>query len=423
MAKSLSLAAASAAGLDIHEGEDLDDNARAQLLELIKVGSGENYLAALIEYLLDFKASITTFYIQEGRPMRIKSARGVLTPSELDPKLPASADEPMLREQIIGFIRQSPEFEGNDDTTVVERIKSFDRLSQTHLLGMKGKKRLRGEIYTFDAGRVGIALRVIPTTPMPLVGLGLPKEAYNVISKARRGLILITGPQDSGKSTTANAIINHFNETVSGHISMTESPIEFVHSPKKCVVSQKEVGVDVPTFAYGLERSLRQSTDLMFVGEAPDRDTAAALITGGETGALMLGTTHSNTTVSAVSKILALVADEAEVRRPVVASSLVAVICQALVPAKTGDAYHMVCDVLMPTEKVRSEIEAGNWHGLANAIKNLSPDEREVYGFHSMNTELTRLVEGGLITAENAINYSSNPKALREAKLHELEPR
>ena len=177
-----------------------------------------------------------------------------------------------------------------------------------------------------------MVLRVIPNDLLTMEQIGLPAAMKDILFRPR-GLILVTGPTGSGKSTTLASMINIINHERNDHIITIEDPIEFYHKHKKCVVTQREVGVDVPSFAEALKRALRQDPDIILVGEMRDLETIEAAVTAAETGHLVFGTLHTTGAAETIDRIVdAFNADQQEQIRTQLAASIVAVISQVLCP-------------------------------------------------------------------------------------------
>lgn len=222
--------------------------------------------------------------------------------------------------------------------------------------------RLRCNVYRVDGKkRIAISIRKLPLNPLPLESTGLPPHVKAMLESGR-GLVLITGQTGSGKTTTAAAMLDQLNATRSMHIETIEDPIEYVHDRKKSVISQKEVGLDVPDFATGLRECLRQRPDAMLVGEVRDRATAETLLNAAESGHLVLATLHTNSAAGAIAKILGFFgADEQQGKRMMLANSLIGVICQALLPTKDGTNFVLAAEILFNhTQEFSAAISEGD---------------------------------------------------------------
>ena len=200
--------------------------------------------------------------------------------------------------------------------------------------GVKGLSRFRSNIF-MQRGAVAGAFRTIPFKILTFQELGLPQVVAD-IAKRPRGMVLVTGPTGSGKSTTLAGMVNHINENEHGHILTIEDPIEFVHESKKCLINQREVGPHTLSFSNALRSALREDPDVILVGEMRDLETIRLALSGAETGHLVFGTLHTSSAAKTIDRIVdALPADEREQTKAFLANSLIAVITQVLV--KTAD--------------------------------------------------------------------------------------
>lgn len=191
-------------------------------------------------------------------------------------------------------------------------------------------------------GNYGIVLRQIPNKMYGLREIGLPDKIRELLYRPR-GLVLVTGPTGSGKSTTLASMVNYINENREGHIITIEDPIEYYHPHKRCIVTQREIGADVPSFSEAIKRALRQDPDIILVGEMRDLETIEAAISAAETGHLVFGTLHTNSAAKTVDRIVdAFPANMKEMIRTQLASSLVAVISQTLCKKIGGDRKSVV---------------------------------------------------------------------------------
>jgi twitching motility protein PilT len=221
-----------------------------------------------------------------------------------------------------------------------------------------GLARFRVNVY-WQREALGAAFRLIPTEIKTLEELGIPSSLHSLTDKPR-GLVLVTGPTGSGKSTTLAALIDEINRKRAEHILTIEDPIEFVHRHKRCIVNQREIGVDAPSFAEGLRAALRQDPDVILVGEMRDLETIATALTAAETGHLVLGTLHTQSASSTVDRIIDVFspAQQEQVRMQI-AGSLQGIITQALLPTADGNGRVAALEILLPDDATRNLIRQG----------------------------------------------------------------
>lgn len=269
--------------------------------------------------------------------------------------------------------------------------------------------RFRGNIYR-QQGNVGMALRAIPFEIPTMEELLLP-PVLGDLSRRRQGLVLMTGPTGSGKSTTQAAMIDAINEHHARHILTLEDPVEYLHRHKKSIVTQREVGADVPTFQDGLKAALREDPDVVLVGEMRDPESIATTLTVAETGHLVFATLHTNDASSALDRIIDVFPSERQSQiRVQLAASLAGVVAQRLVPRASGTGMIAAFEILLATQPVRGLIREGKTHQLRNVM---SQSVRE--GMQTLEQSLSVLVAHGLITYEDAVERAVQPKEVRGA--------
>ena len=259
----------------------------------------------------------------------------------------------------------------------------------------------RVRINIFDTLRgPALVMRLIPLKILTMEQLGLP-PVFQDISDAHKGLILVTGPTGSGKSTTMAAMVDYINNQHAKHIITIEDPIEFVHQSKRSLVKQREVGINTLKFDNALKAALREDPDIILVGEMRDRETVNTALKAAQTGHLVMGTLHTNSAIKTIERILTLYnAEEQDAMRVAISESLVAVISQGLCRTTDGKraAYH---DIMVNTETVRDYIKQGKY----DEIHNLMLDG-EYDGMITTNQALFSLYEEGRITEEIALEMS-----------------
>lgn len=260
-------------------------------------------------------------------------------------------------------------------------------------------------------GNFGMVLRQIPNKMFGLRDIGLPDKIRELLYRPR-GLILVTGPTGSGKSTTLAAMVNYINENRDGHIITIEDPVEYYHSHKRCVVTQREVHVDVPSFAEAIRRALRQDPDIILVGEMRDLETIEAAISAAETGHLVFGTLHTNSAAKTVDRIVdAFAANMKEMIRTQLASSLVAVISQVLCK-KIGGGRIAAYEIMVNTTSISTLIRENKTFRITSDIQTGAQ-----LGMITMDTHLMSLANRELISPDEALEKSQDPVVMREKLL------
>lgn len=267
------------------------------------------------------------------------------------------------------------------------------------------KARLRASAFT-QKGQTALALRMIPTEIPTFEQLGLPPIA-DWVATLPRGLVLVTGPTGSGKSTTLAAIIDRINQTRSLHVLTIEDPIEYVHTHKMSAVTQREVGVDSPSFDRALRSSLREDPDVMLIGEMRDTESIQIALTMAETGHLVFATLHTNDAAQAIDRIIDVFPDWRQDQiRVQLAASLGAVIAQRLLP-RIGGGRIAAFEVLVATHPVRNLIREGKSNQLLNVMSTNLAD-----GMQPLEVSLATLVNSGIVTYEDCLEVSVHPKEL-----------
>ncbi len=262
--------------------------------------------------------------------------------------------------------------------------------------GIPGVVRLRGNYFRHLHG-TGAVFRVIPETITPAEELGLPRAVHDFAHK-ERGLILVTGPTGSGKSTTLAALIDSINRTYPRHIVTIEEPVEFVHPDKRSVVLQREVGTHTASFAQALKSAVRQDPDVILVGELRDRDTMSQALEAAEMGFLVFGTLHTNSAAKTVDRVIDLFpAEHHSGVRQALASCLVGVVSQLLLRAAEGKGRVAVHEVLLANGAVANTIREGNTAKLYSQIQS-----GRGQGMQTMDWALADAVKKGLVDREDA---------------------
>jgi twitching motility protein PilT len=273
--------------------------------------------------------------------------------------------------------------------------------------GVKDLARFRANIF-MQRGAVAGAFRLVPYQIRPLAELGVPPVVIQLCEKPR-GLVLVTGPTGSGKSTTLASMIDHINSTQRGHIITIEDPIEYLHHHKGCVVNQREIGADSQSFGRALRYILRQDPDVVLVGEMRDLETIEAALTIAETGHLAFATLHTNDAIQTVNRVIDVFpAHQQSQIRLVLSFVLEGVICQNLIP-KIGGGRAMACEVMIPNAAIRNLIREDK----LQQVKSQMQIGQAKYGMQTLNQSLCDLYLRQQISLEEAMGNSSDLDELK----------
>jgi len=267
--------------------------------------------------------------------------------------------------------------------------------------GIKGLSRFRANIF-MQRGAVAGAFRTIPFNIKTFNDLGLP-EIVNDLVKRPRGLILVTGPTGSGKSTTLAAMIDRINDERYDHIITVEDPIEYLHAHKKCLINQREVNADTVSFKAALKYVLRQDPDVVLIGEMRDLETIEAALTVSETGHLTLATLHTNSAVQTINRIIDVFpSHQQEQIRVQLSFVLEGILSQQLLPRKSGHGRVMAVEILVPNPAIRNLIREDKVHQIYSQMQTGQAKS----GMQTMNQSLVELYTKGLISYEEAMGRS-----------------
>ncbi len=348
-------------------------------------------LQEIIE-LVSIGKVFTDIHIEQDMPMMVKTPR----------KWQTMNAEPVQREELLPLLMAiDPEWEEKIASGAIDR--SFV-LTQC---------RLRCNVYySGSREKIKVAIRRLPLHPIAIEKTGLPLYVRSML-EATRGIILVTGPTGSGKTTTIAAMLDYFNSTRSGHIITIEEPIEYLLERKQSIISHKEVPTDTASFSSGLREAMRQNPDILMVGEIRDFDTADTLLHAGESGHLVLATMHTNSTLGALSKLLAFFGTEQrEQRAAALATSLIGVISQTLVPTESGDSLALASELLFNDHQQIAHLIADTekFHMLSDYMR-----RKEDNMSRSLNDSLTQLVVKKTVSAKDAMRAAYN-----RAELHEI---
>jgi twitching motility protein PilT len=273
---------------------------------------------------------------------------------------------------------------------------------------LPGRCRFRVNIFQ-QRGSYSIVMRVIPHEIPSFDSLNIPPQLAE-ICHIRNGIVLLTGPTGSGKSSTLAAIIDHINETKSYHIVTIEDPIEFLHSHKKCTINQREVGSDTKDFASALRAALRQAPKVILVGEMRDLETAEIALEAAETGHLVLSTLHTIDASKTVDRIIGLYPkNEEKVIRMRLAQSFRYIVSQRLIPRADGKGRVAAVEILRSNPRTREYIEKGESEGksLLDAMR-----DGEIDGMQDFDTVIRKLIENSSITLEDGLSFATNQNNL-----------
>ena len=267
--------------------------------------------------------------------------------------------------------------------------------------------RFRVNAFNTQRGAASV-LRTIPSRVLTLEELKAPK-IFAEIAQQPRGVVLVTGPTGSGKSTTLAARVNDINENQYGHILTLEDPIEFVHESKKCLINQREVGRDTHSFSNALRAALREDPDIILVGEMRDLETIRLAMTAAETGHLVFGTLHTSSAAKTIDRIIDVFpAEEKEMVRAMLSESLRAVISQALLKTKDGKGRVAAHEIMIGTPAIRNLIREGKVAQMYSAIQT-----GQGVGMQTLDQNLTDLVKRGVISAVEARTKAMNKDNFR----------
>lgn len=310
----------------------------------------------------------------------------------IDGKLSAANGAPILTEELVEHLIFS--ILDDDQKQVLLKDKEFDLSFAFGDLG-----RFRVNAY-HERGNLAAALRLIPTDILTIEQLGLP-NIVNSFADYPRGLVLVTGPTGSGKSTTLAALVDKINSERSEHIITIEDPIEFTHSSKSSVVVQREVHYDTYSFSAALRSSLRQDPDVVLIGEMRDLETISAAITIAETGHLVFATLHTNSAAQSIDRMIDVFPPHQQPQvRAQLSNILMAICSQRLVP-KIGGGRIAASEILIATPAVRNIIREGKSHQL-DAVIQTGADK----GMQSMDRTLISLIKAGTITYDDAKTFA-----------------
>ena len=339
---------------------------------------GDLDISAALRAMLAAKAS--DLHVTSGSPPMVR-VDGGLSPLEGFPKL--SPDS--LQRTLYQILTQA------------QREKFEEDLELDFSYSLVGEARFRVNLYR-QRQSVGAAFRVIPYEIKPLEALGVP-EAAAAFASLPRGLVLVTGPTGSGKSTTLASLVDLANRTRRAHIMTVEDPIEFLHRHKRCLVNQREVGSDTQSFQRALKHVLRQDPDIILVGEMRDLETISVALTAAETGHLVFATLHTQDAAQTIDRVIDVFPAEQQGQvRTQLATAIQGVLCQTLLPRSDGPGRAVAVEVMVATPGIRNLIREGKTHQIYTALQSGAS-----LGMQSMDQHLADLVKSSVVAYEDAV--------------------
>jgi twitching motility protein PilT len=310
-------------------------------------------------------------------------------------------------------LEQFPRLLADDTQRLLYRILSTEQQKNLEInrqidvsYSIPGLARFRVNVY-FQRESLGGAFRMIPAELKTLEDLGLPSQLHE-LSKKPRGLVLVTGPTGSGKSTTLAAVVDEINRTRDDHIMTIEDPIEFLHRHKRCIVNQREIGPDAVSFADALRGALRQDPDVILLGEMRDLETISTAITAAETGHLVFATLHTQDAPSTIDRLIDVFpAAQQEQIRVQLAATIQGIVTQTLVPTIDGKGRVAALEILLPDDAVRNLIRQAKVEQIYSVMQTNTGR-----GMQTLEQALVELVTRGVITQDVALSRSSRPDQL-----------
>ncbi len=350
------------------------------------VDSHEIEMSDLLQLAVDEEAS--DLHLAVGSPPQLR-IHGNLQPLDAPPLRPEDTERLMKSITSPDHQQRLREFGGSD-------------------FGFSFGQAARFRVSIFKAkGNIGLVLRQIPSKFLKLEDIGLPTQIKELLFRPR-GLILVTGPTGSGKSTTLASMVNVINEQRDAHIITIEDPIEYYHQHKKSLVTQREIGVDVPSFKEALKRALRQDPDVILVGEMRDLETMEAAITAAETGHLVFATLHTTGAARTVDRIVdAFPTDQQEQIRTQLSVGIVAVISQLLLVRTDRPGRVAAFEVMISTPSIQALIRDNKTYRITSDIQTGAK-----YGMITLDANLMGLYEAGVIRYEDLITKAQDPQTM-----------
>jgi twitching motility protein PilT len=289
-----------------------------------------------------------------------------------------------------------------------QKLRFEEDLEIDFSFGIRGMARFRANVYLQQSCVAG-AFRIVPYQIIPLEDLGLPPVVIELCEKPR-GLVLVTGPTGSGKSTTLASMIDRINSKMRGHIITVEDPIEFQHQHKNCLINQREIGRDSQSFKRALKYILRQDPDVVLIGEMRDLETIEAALTLAETGHLAFGTLHTNNAIQSINRIVDVFPSHAQSQiRSVLSFVLEGVVTQNLIPKANGQGRALAAEVMVPNAAIRNLIREDKLHQIYSQMQ----IGQSKFGMQTMNQSLVDLYIKKVISLEECLGHSSEVDELK----------
>jgi twitching motility protein PilT len=352
---------------------------------------GSLNLAKVLQQMLDVSDKVSDLIFSPGRPPQVElvSKLQAVPIAGLEKLTPAQTYA--IAKLIIGNHEQS--------------IESLEKNGSADLsFGLPGLSRFRVNIFK-QRGTYAIVMRVIPPRPPRFEDFNLPDQLRNIV-ELKNGIVLVTGPTGSGKSSSLAAVIDLINETKFYHVITIEDPIEFLHGHKNCTIHQRELHSDTPNFALALRAALRQAPKVILVGEMRDRETMEVALEAAETGHLVLSTLHTIDAAKTVERIIgAFPKNEEKIIRTRLAQSFRYIISQRLLPRADGTGRVAAMEILKATSRTKEYIERGESEGksLLDAM-----EQGDMEGMQTFDGEIEKLVRAGIVSKPDGLAYSSN---------------
>lgn len=348
-------------------------------------------LAKVLQQMLEVSDKVSDLIFSPGRPPQVELV------SKLQP-VPIPGLEKLTPAQTYAIAKLVI---GNHESS----LEALEKLGSTDLsFGVPGLSRFRVNIFK-QRGTYAIVMRVIPPRPPRFEDFNLPRQLREIV-ELKNGIVLVTGPTGSGKSSTLAAVIDLINETKFYHIVTIEDPVEFLHGHKNSTIHQRELHTDTPSFALALRAALRQAPKVILVGEMRDRETMEVALEAAETGHLVLSTLHTIDAAKSVERIIGVFPkNEERIIRTRLAASFRYIISQRLLPRANGTGRVAAVEILKATSRTREYIERGETEGksLMDAM-----EQGDMEGMQTFDGEIEKLVRAGVVSKEDGLAYASN---------------